>query len=480
MTTESSIGTDGRDSIGTDGSDPIDAVGGANPTDPPGPDGMPIVGNTVRIVREPFAFLDDLGSYGDVVRYRNAGNEVTALLHPSHVQRALVEEPDRFERYLFADQGIDFAPEGILFTDRDRWADQRGAIQPAFTMDRIRSYGETMARYAEETADGWTDGDEIAVNRAFSSLTLRILAKTLFDVEADPDRDDEPIVRAARLINERSDPRSLTMLVPDWLPTPANRRYRRGIAAYRDRVDELIEHRRERVEAGRETDDRPGDDLLSILLGASGTDGASLSETEVRDNLLTFAFAGHETTSLALTYAVLLLSQHDRVRDRLDEELDEVLDGSRPTLEDVPRLEYVDRVLTEAMRLYPPVYMLFRKATEDAVVGGYEVPAGSIVTLPQYVIHRDDRFYDDPQAFRPDRWTDEFEDQLPEYAYFPFGGGPRHCIGMRFAMLEMKLVLATIARRFEFDLLSDPEPDLAPGATLQPKADVRVRIGERP
>lgn len=448
-----------------------ESVGVIEASVPPGPDGYPIVGNTPQIVREPIEFLEGLRTYGDVVRYRIAGNTVTALLHPEYVERVLVEEPDRFERYLFEDRGFDFAPEGILFTDGEQWRTQRRIMQPAFTIDRIRSYAETMSGVADATADRWARGDEIVLNRACSRLTLEILASTLFDVEVDPTGDDEAIAQAARIINEQANSRSVASYIPEWVPTPGNRRYRRAMADYRDRVTELIDRRR----GGGEN----ADDLLSILLFAEGPDGTTLSEEEIRDNLLTFAFAGHETTSLALTYAFLLLSQHEAARSRLDAELETVLDGAVPTFADVSELEYTERVIKEAMRLYPPAFLMLRKATADAVIGGYEIPAGSVVSLPQYLLHRDERFYDEPDAFRPDRWHDELEAQLPDYAYFPFGGGPRHCIGMRFAMLELKLVLATLAQRFEFELLSDPEPKLAPGATLQPAEDVRMRVTER-
>lgn len=443
----------------------------SQPTVPPGPDGYPIVGNSLQIAREPIAFLEDLRRYGDVVRYRVAGNTATALLHPDDVERVLVEDPDRFERYLFADRGFDFAPEGLLFTHGEQWRTQRQLMQSAFTMDRIRSYAETMSGVAAATADRWADGDEIVLNDACSRLTLELLTKTLFDIEIDPAGDDEAITRAAQIINEQANSRTVASFVPEWVPTPSNRRYRRAMADYRDRVTALIDRRRE---GGADADD-----LLSILLCAEGPDGETLSEAEIRDNLLTFTFAGHETTSLALTYTILLLSQHREVRERLDTELDRVLDGSRPTVADVPRLEYTDRIVTEALRLYPPAFIMSRTPIEDTVIGGYEVPADSIVTLPIYLLHRDDRFYDDPDAFRPDRWSDEFEAALPDYAYFPFGGGPRHCIGMRFAMLELKLVLATLVQRFEFELLSDPVPELDPGVTLQPAADVRVRLTDR-
>ncbi|WP_252699170.1 cytochrome P450 [Natronosalvus vescus] len=441
---------------------------------PPGPDGLPIVGNTHSIIREPFAFLDELHGYGDVVRYRILGNTVTALFHPDYVQRVLVEEPETFERYLFADQGFDFAPEGILFTQGEQWRTQRQLMQPAFTVDRIRSYTDTMARYAEQTADSWETGDEIVLNRAFSRLTLRILTNALFDLDLEPGESDA-VTRAAQLINEQSNSRSVAGFLPEWVPTPGNRRYHRTLEAYRDRVDTLIEERRADA-AGTE---EPGDDLLSVLVHHAESNGGALTEREIQDNLITFTFAGHETTSLVLTYAFYLLTQHDDVRRRLEAEQQAVLGGATPTFEDVTRLEVTDRVLQETMRLYPPAYIIFRKPTRDVTIGGYDVPEGTVLSLPQYRIHRDERFYDEPEAFRPDRWREECVNDRPEYAYFPFGGGARHCIGMRFAMLELKVVLTTLLQRFDLELVSDPDLALSPGATLQPADDVHVRLTER-
>ena len=439
--------------------------------DPPGPRGLPVVGHTVSILRTPLEFLDRLASHGDVVRYRIAGNAATALFHPTDVQRVLVEDVDRFERYVFGDRGFDFAPEGILFNDGEQWHRQRTVMQPAFTVDRIESYASAMTDVARERFDEWADGQEVVLDREFSALTLEILGSALFDLELDPSSSDEPVVTAARLINNQSERLTFASFLPLWLPTPANRRYRRAMADYRERVDALIADRRERGTTGT--------DLLSLLLDAGESDGRGLSEDEIRDNLLTFLFAGHETTSLVLTYTVAVLSRHDRVRKRLDDELTSVLGDEHPRFEHVPDLEYTERVIREAMRLYPPSYIMFRTPTEDVTIGGYRVPAGSIVSLPQYRIHRDERFYDDPETFDPDRWTDDRSADRPEYAYFPFGGGPRHCMGMRFATLEATLVLATFAQRFDVELLEGSMPSLSPRATLQPESPVRARVRAR-
>jgi cytochrome P450 len=438
---------------------------------PPGPDGLPVLGN-LAFLRDPFAFYDRFDAYGDVVRWQVPGLTFTAMLHPDAVAEVLVESPDAFERNFGTDFGLDFAPEGLLMVDDDRWHAQRQVIQSAFTMDSIRGYADAMATATEAMAADWRDGEVVAANRAFADLTLRTLGHSLFDLDVDPSNDDAAIVRAARAIADLGDPTNLTMYLPDWVPTPKNRRYQRAIADYRARVDDLLADR-------RDADGAANDDLLSTLLHAEGPDGETLTDAEVRDNLLTFLFAGHETTSLALTYAVLFVAQHDKVADRIRAEVADVAGDSSLGFAAVTALDYTERVVREAMRLHPPVQVLVRRATRDAVVDGYRIPAGDTVVLPAFHLHTDERFYDDPHTFDPERFTDERASDRPDYAYFPFGGGPRHCIGMRFAMLELQIALATLVREFAFDLVSDPDPAVSTAGTRRPKEDVRVRVSRR-
>jgi cytochrome P450 len=437
---------------------------------PPGPDGLPLLGNALQLVRDPFGFIDDVGEYGDVVSYHLAGIRFTALLHPDHVEQVLVGDPDPFRRWTGDEWNVlgEFAPEGLLLSEGEQWRRQRVGMQPMFTPDRIESYTDAMGEYADRMVDEWDDGETVAINRETSRLALRILARSLFDL--DVSGQDDVVTRAAAAINDRADSRSLGTFLPRWIPTRARRRSRRAMAVLDDLLDDRIAERRRAPEAH--------DDLLAFMLSADGPDGG-FTEAEVRDNLVTFLFAGHETTSLALAYTLFLLATNPEQRATLDEELDAVLGGEPPTPTDLPELTYLDRVITEALRLYPPAYVLFREAVEDTTVGGYAVPEGSKLSLPIYNIHHDQRWYDDPEAFRPGRWTDVFEESLPEYAYFPFGGGPRHCIGMRFARMELMHVLPTVLQRTEFELESDPEIDFQLGVTLQPTDDIRLRVRKR-
>ena len=436
---------------------------------PPGPDGLPLLGNTLSIAGNTFGFYDELAEYGDVVTYTVAGQRFVTLLHPDHVERALLHDFETFRKWSGEEFGIDLAPDGLLFAEGEQWRRQRTSIQGAFTLDRIESYTDAMVEYAGRTVDGWDDGETVAVDRAFSRLTLRILARSLFDLDIG---DDEGVVtRTADVLNERADARNLQVFLPQWVPTPLNRRFERAMADMEVLVADLIEERR--------ADPDEYDDLLSLLLRVEDDDGRRLSHEELVDNMVTFLFAGHDTTSLALTYTFLLLSTHPEARERLDREHDAVLGGSPPELDDLDDLAYTECVVKESLRLYPPAYVLFRQAAADVAVGGYRIPEGTIVTLPQFRLHVDPRFWDAPDEFRPERWTDEMEADLPDYAYFPFGGGPRHCIGMRFAMTELKHLVPTIAQRVDFDLLSDPEPERQASVTLRPADPVEMRVRKR-
>lgn len=454
----------------SDGDDPSGEL-------PPQLNGLPLFGSTLDLARDPIGFFDRVAEHGDVVRYEIGRSDFTILLHPDHVEQLLLTDPGSVRKLRLREIGdgsAEFAPEGVLFTEGEQWRNQRTMLQNVFTLDRIERYGTTITDVATRHAESWTDGEELAINHQFSELTLAILTKALFDLTIDGR--GSVITDAARAVNEQSDPSTLSTYVPAWIPTPAQRRYDQAMTEFETVINRLIEERRE---SGGPTE-KPAsdqDDLLSLLLTAENPNGYRHTETEIQDQLLTFLFAGHETTSLALTYTVLLLTQHPAVENRLHEEWDDVLGSTDPTPSDASDLTYTDHVIRESLRLYPPAFAVFRTATEEISLGGYVIPEETNITIPQFRLHRDPRFYDDPETFDPDRWEDPPE--RPEYAYFPFGGGPRHCIGMRFAMMELKLVLPTILRRVEFELLSDPDPELAPRATLRPAEDVRTRVRTR-
>lgn len=435
--------------------------------EPPGPDGLPVLGSTLELSRDVFGFYERLvAEYGDVVRYRVMGDEAYLLVHPDHVEQVLVADSSKFVKGEMTNRQIGSAlGEGLLLAEGDDWRTQRTTAQPAFYRERIVEYGDIMTDYTTETMTGWSDGDVLDVNQEMTRLTLRILARTLFGIDI---RDQQSVVReSADAIRTRFDSSRIGAYLPEWLPIPANRRYKRSLADLREFIDELIAERR--------ATDEMGDDLLSLLVAAA--DEGGMDDATLRDNMVTFLFAGHETTALALTYTWFLLGNHPETQQRLHTELDDVLGGEQPTAADLPELSYTEQVVEEALRLYPPAWTFFREPTEDVEVGGYTIPERSVVSLPQWIVHRDERWYDDPLEFWPERWAADRD--RPEYSYYPFGGGPRHCIGMRFARMEAKLVVATVAQKYAVESRTDVPLDLVASVTMLPGETVEARFSAR-
>ncbi len=433
----------------------------------PTPSGLPVLGHTVAFARDPFGFLDRAtGEAGDAFRMDVVGTDVYVLTHPEHFRQVLVTDVDRFGKT--EDFSRAFG-SGLLSTEGDRWRRQRDQLQPFFYADRIRGYGDTMVEQIERRAERWSPGETLDVASEMKTLTLEVLFATLFGRKLDPTADAD-LYAAANGLNAWFAPSSWAL--PTWVPTPARRRFRNSSQRLREEVDRLVR--------ARERADGAGDDLVSKLLAVrDAADGRGPTDETIKDQLVTFTFAGHETTALALTYTWYLLSEHPDVRDRLYAELDAVVDGREPTAADVERLDYADSVLREAMRLYPPVHTIPRR-TEDAVdVDGYRIPADSEVHLSVRQVHRNGAFYDDPGAFRPERWTEASDRERHEFAYAPFGGGRRTCIGRAFALFEAKLVLATIGQRYRLDAPADFDLELDPQMTTQPDGAVPMAVTER-
>jgi len=431
---------------------------------PPGPRGLPVIGNTVELSRDIFAFFEQLrDEYGRVARYEVFGTDACMVAHPDAIQQILLDEHEVFEKGEVLTRNLaDAMGEGLFVTGGDQWQNQRTQVQPAFYRERLNTYVPEMRASAEQTVEQWRDGMVIDVNDAMTATTMDVLGRTLFGVDVT----ENPVVSdASNAILARFDTSRFWSFLPDRLPTPTNRRYRQKLDELHQFVDELAQQRRQQQPENR------GNDLLSILVGF--VEASDLTMDEFRDNMVTFLFAGHETTALGLTYTLLCLAQHPDIQDTLREEVNTVCDGT-VSAEDLSNLERIESVIDEALRLYPPVYMFFREAKRDVTLQGYEIPGGTTLVLPQWVVHRDPEWWDDPETFRPERFNDDY----PEYAYFPFGGGPRHCIGMRFARMEMKTVLATVLEEYSFELDSDPDPDLIASTNLKPGEPIAIELHE--
>jgi cytochrome P450 len=398
--------------------------------------------------------------YGDVVRVRLAHRIIYFLFHPAAIEETLVAKNNSFIKHFALRLNPLVLGNGLLTSEREFWLRQRRLIQPAFQRQRIAAYAPSMVAAAKRLADRWKPGEARDIQAEMMQLTLEIAAKTLFDSEV---ADEARMVGEAMQIMQDHFLKRFNSLLntPPWFPTPANLRFRRTVRKLDRLLYGFIEQRRRCGTPRR-------DDLLSILLHARDEDdGSRMNDKQLRDEAMTLFLAGHETTALALSWTWYLLSQNPTVEAQLVDEWARVLGERDPSADDWPRLPVTESVIQESMRLFPPAYVVGREATEDVDVAGYAVRCGTTLLMPQWVVHRDPRWFDEPLAFRPERWRGEDAKTLPKYAYFPFGGGPRACIGNLFAMMEMVLVLPVIGRRFRFAL--------QPGAAVTPQATFTLR-----
>ena len=448
---------------------------------PPGPKGVPVVGNTRRFARDPFSFISTCrDAYGDVARLSLGGDPTYMLTNPADVERVLVSDERKYPKPTFDDDLRDLLGNGLLLSEGDFWRRERRRAQPAFDMRRIAGLTGMMTDHTEAMLDEWADGEEILIDTEMARLTVEIIVDAMFGVSFD-DETVEEMQASLEPLGQRFEPDLIRTLLPEWVPTQENREYHAAIETLEGLIENVLAKRRgtERdpsVDRSREGD-RPMD-LLSILLRARSEE-PEVDDALLRDELMTMLLAGHDTTALTLTYTWYLLARHPGVEAKLHAELESVLGGHVPTMADVRDLPYTERVLKEAMRLYPPVYLMFREAQTDVRIGGYRIESGSLLMLPQWAVHRDPRWYDDPLAFDPDRWDPDRTAKRPNYAYFPFGGGPRHCIGKRFSMLEATLVLGTVGQRYRLDPVSDEPFDLRGSLTMHPQEPIEALVRER-
>ncbi len=433
--------------------------------------GQPIVGTLFDVLRDPPGHvLRCARALGDVCDLGVTAMPIVLVSHPDQIEEILVTNNKLFVKDKGTHDLSVILGNGLLTSEGDFWRRQRRLAQPAFHRDRIHAYGEVMVSFTERTLARLRDGETRNLHADLMKLTMEIVAKTLFDADVAGEAKD--VGDALEVVVHRfASVRPGLMPWLDRLPTPGNRRFQRAA----DRLDAIIYGIiRERRDRGRDTGD-----LLSMLMAARDEDESRMSDRQLRDEAMTLFLAGHETTALALSWAFCLLSQSPEAERRLVAELALVLAGRAPTVADLPKLRFTDAVIAEAMRLYPPAWAIGREALADLTVGGYDVPKGTQVWLSQYVVHRDPRYFDEPERFLPERWEGDLRQRLPKYAYFPFGGGPRLCIGHAFATMEAVLLLATIAQRFRVRLVPGHPIDTVAAVTLRPKHGVMVTLEER-
>jgi cytochrome P450 len=427
----------------------------------------------LSFARDPLRFLQEAKAHhGDLASLRVAGGRWLIVSHPEDVESLLVHHAGDLVRDEYAHIMANVLGQGLLTSDGELWKRQRRLIATAFTPKRIKGYATTMAAVTDRGLARVMDGAEVNLHHEMSRLTMEVVAEVLFGASVGPD--DVELVRASMEVLNDYLGRSVEVLLrlPRWVPTPTHRALDHALA----RIDGLI---RRIIDERRRTGEQR-DDLLGALLAATDDDGTRMSDAQLRDETVTLFLAGHETTALALTHALYLLAKHPAVEARVVDEVRDVLGERIPTAEDVPRLAYTERVVKESMRLYPPAWTTGREAGVTFELGGRTVEKGTQILAPPWLVHRDPRWWPDPEVFDPDRFLPERAKERPRYAYFPFGGGPRVCVGNHFAMMEAVILLAMIVGRFHTALLPYEELRFSPAVTLRPAGEgLRARFVRR-
>jgi len=426
---------------------------------PPGPD-LNAFAALRAFRRDPLSLLERLAPFGDLVRIRVPRSDAYLLNDPDLVQGALVSDHRAFHKGPTIQAAKMLLGSSLLTSEEEVHHRRRRLIQPMFHHQRIASYGDAMVRHAERAEARWSDGATVDIQAEMSALTLSVVGETLFGTDVDEAR--SATVRRAMTdtlgMFDRVYSPLFRLLVR--LPSPTMRHYHRLEADLNRVIAEMIAERRA---AGI-----TGNDLLSLLLRAR-EDGAGMDDEQVRDEALTLFLAGHETTAIALTWTWWLLSRNPHAEHRMHEELDAVVGGRAPMVADVPNLPYTQAVVSESLRLRPPVWAMGRTAVAEHRANGHTIAPGSIVVIAPWLLHHDERWWPEPLTFRPERWLGDEQERRPRYAFLPFGGGPRVCIGEPFARLEAAMMVASIGRRWRFEAVTDEDPELQAVITLRPR-----------
>lgn len=429
--------------------------------------------------QNPILLFEHLRRYGRAAHYRILHNDVVLLNDPADIAEVLIDKAASFGKDRTQKRMKILLGEGLITSDGETHKRGRRIAAPAFHRRRIEGYAGQIVALAAEMREQWKAGAEFDISAEMMRLALQVVARTLFDTEVTPE------------IHEINDQVNIIMELYHFLvtlpraelllnsPLPKMRRFRAAKRRLDEVVDRMIQSRRSEVDS--RSQDRG--DLLSMLVAArdddAGGDHRRLTSEELRDQVLTLFLAGFETVANALSWTWLLLGRNPEAEDRMQQEIDAVLGGRLPTLDDMPRLEYTVMVLSESMRLYPPAWAMGREVLEDVSIGPYRLQKGTMVFFSQYIVQRDPRWFPEPERFLPERFTPTAKVGRPRFAYFPFGGGGRQCIGESFAWMEATLALATLAQRWRIELVPDQKIEVQPKITLRPKNGVRVWAHDR-
>ncbi len=444
-------------------------------TTAPGPKGLPIIGNMRAMQKQGMLdfYMGLWREYGDVVRVEMGPMTIHQFVRPEHVQYILVKRSDNFIKGLSHDKLRLPLGYGILTAEGELWRQQRKLMAPTYTRRGVEEFAGVMTGETDRMLQRWSafnDGDVLQINREMMRLAMSVISVSMFDIDIGDDFAEAG--EALTFILEFANKRTISLIDPPmFIPTRMNRQLKRSLEVIDGFLYNIIAERRSQP---------PGEDLLSILMDMRDEDtGEKMSDKQLRDEVLITFFAGHETTAQLLTWTWYLLAKHPEVEARFHQELAEVLAGRSPQAEDAARLEYTRMIMDETLRLYSPVAVTARDAVEDDRVAGYVIPAGSMVTLSPFLTHRHPEFWEKPDQFFPEHFTEQRVRSRPRYAYYPFGAGPRICLGMHFALLEGALVLGELGQRYRFELL--PGQDIQPhwSGTLRPDRDVLMKVFRR-
>ena len=469
---------------------------------PPGPT-YKMPGKLLRqFIHDPINTLSTIArEYGDISYFKLGPEHVYLINNPDYIEKVLIYDHRNFKKGKRLQTAKTILGEGLVTSEGDFHNRQRRLIQPIFHPKQIMTYSNIMTDYAVRVRNRWNDGAIVDISEEMMRLTLGIICKSVlnYDVESEAQEVGKALTTVRKYSKRLQSPIGHVL---DKIPIlPAPRRAREARKELDSLVYGLISDRRQQEES--DNDKRYDDDLLSRLMQAqesniadhvghndvpsTSTSNEKMSDKQVRDEVMTIFIAGHETTSNALTWTFYLLSQYPDVERKLHDELELVLGnnssnnaGNRiPTADDIPKLQYTERVLRESMRLYPPVWTMGRYVENDYSVGEYTIPAGSSILMSQYVMHHDPRYYEKPEEFNPNRWTDDFNAHLPRFSYFPFGGGIRGCIGESFAWMEGILIIATIAQEWSMRLVPSQRIKLDPAITLRSRYGMKMKLLQR-
>lgn len=434
----------------------------------PGPRGLPLVGMIRHLLRDNLGFMMQMArTYGDVVHYRVGNLKVYQINHPDAIKRVLVDNSGNYGKGAFQIGTLkELLGSSLFMSDGDFWLRQRRLMQPVFHRKQLAVFATEMTAITQESMDRWTarpdPGAPLDIALEMMRLTLDVATQTLFSTRLTNDM--AALGKLLTLVAEDVSFRfQMPLYPPVQVPTRRNRRFLKALAELDALIYGIIGQRRRELTAGS----APNDLLTLLLLARDEETGEGMSDQQLRDEVMTLFAAGHETTAKALTWLWYLLSLHPQIERRLYDEVDTALAGRTPTLADLPALQYTRQVIEETMRLYPPAWITSRQVEAEDTLGGCTIPAGALVWISPYVVHRHPAFWDNPEGFDPDRFAPDQIRSRPKFAYFPFGGGPHLCIGRDFALMEAQLVVATIVQRYRLSLV--------PGHKVTPEAIVTLR-----